>query len=114
MPRGDYYERLGVHRTATQEEIKSAFRSLAKRCHPDRHPGDPAAEAEFSRINEAYETLGDPKRRTQYDQQTQVLERAQKMVDATVQILGGIGDLLREFGFGGKHGRPEDTRRPRT
>lgn len=63
----DYYEILGVSRNATQDEIRQAFRRLAKQYHPDRNPGDPNAEAKFKEINEAYEVLSDPQKRANYD-----------------------------------------------
>ncbi len=63
----DFYALLGVPRTATQDEIKKAYRNLAFKYHPDRNPGDKAAEEKFKKINEAYEVLGDSQRRAQYD-----------------------------------------------
>ncbi len=63
----DYYQTLGVPRTATQVEIKKAFRRLARQHHPDVKPGDKAAEQRFKDINEAYEVLSDPEKRKQYD-----------------------------------------------
>ena len=55
----DYYEILGVQKTASFEEIKHAFRSRAKDCHPDYHPDDPDAEKKFKELNEAYDVLKD-------------------------------------------------------
>ncbi|MEF3007284.1 DnaJ domain-containing protein, partial [Pseudomonas aeruginosa] len=64
----DYYEVLGVTRSAGEQDLKSAFRRLAKECHPDRHPGDKDAEKKFKELNEAYEVLKDPQKRAAYDQ----------------------------------------------
>ena len=63
----DYYSTLGVAKTATQKEIKQAFRKLARTHHPDVNPGDKSAEAKFKEINEAHEVLGDPDKRKKYD-----------------------------------------------
>jgi curved DNA-binding protein len=64
----DYYATLGVAKTATDKEIKSSYRKLARKHHPDVNPGDKAAEGKFKEINEAYEVLGDPEKRKKYDE----------------------------------------------
>ncbi len=64
----DYYATLGVAKSASDKEIKQAFRKLARKHHPDVNPGDKAAEAKFKEINEAYEVLADPDKRRKYDE----------------------------------------------
>jgi DnaJ-class molecular chaperone len=64
----DYYSTLGVSKTATDKELKQAFRKLARKHHPDVNPGDKSAESKFKEINEAYEVLGDPAKRKKYDE----------------------------------------------
>jgi DnaJ-class molecular chaperone len=64
----DYYTTLGVSKTASDKEIKQAFRKLARKYHPDVNPGDKGAEAKFKEVNEANEVLGDPEKRKKYDE----------------------------------------------
>lgn len=92
----DYYERLGVARDASQDEIKKAFRRLARETHPDANPGDASAEARFREIAEAYEVLSDPQRRARYD-------RGDTMdLGDLFANLGSLDDLIRSvFGDGG-------------
>lgn len=88
MAKRDYYEVLGVSQSATPEELKRAFRQLARKFHPDANPGDASAEERFKEINEAYEVLSDPEKRARYDQ----------FGHGGPQAGGGMGDF---GGFGG-------------
>jgi molecular chaperone DnaJ len=63
----DYYQQLGLDRNATDTDLKKAYRQLALKYHPDRNPGDKAAEEKFKEINEAYACLSDPDKRSNYD-----------------------------------------------
>src|ERR1043165_721224 len=64
----DYYATLGVAKTATDKELKQAFRKLARKYHPDVNPGDKTSESNFKEVNEAYEVLGDAEKRRRYDE----------------------------------------------
>lgn len=87
----NFYEVLGVTKTASEDEIKSAFRKLARQYHPDLHPGDEAAANKFKEINEAYETLSDAQKRAEYD-------------TAQAGPSSGFGGAGHPGGDGGAHG----------
>jgi molecular chaperone DnaJ len=99
----DYYEILGVAKNATDQQIKSAYRKLAMECHPDRNPGDKAAEDKFKEAAEAYAILADPDKRGRYDRLGHAGVSSQAGgFDPTIfadfsDIFGGLGDM---FGFG--------------
>lgn len=83
----DYYKTLGIGKDASQDDIKKAFRKLARKYHPDLNPGDKASEEKFKEINEAYAVLSDPEKRSQYDN-----------AGTTFEQFGGSGGF---GGFGG-------------
>lgn len=90
MAKRDYYEVLGIDRGATDPDLKSAFRKLAKKFHPDTNPGDVDAEKNFKEVNEAYEALKDPQKRAAYD----------KFGHAAFEGMGGRGPGGGQGGFG--------------
>ena len=110
MSKRDYYETLGVARSAGDSDIKSAYRKLAMQHHPDRNPGDKAAEEKFKEAAEAYAVLADAQKRAAYDRfghaGVSSAAGAGAGFDPTIftgfeDILGGLGDI---FGFGDRFG----------
>ncbi len=91
----DYYAILGITKTATSEEIKQAFRKLARKYHPDVNPNNKQAEAKFKEVNEAYEVLSDPDKRKKYDQFGQYWKQAGQGFPS-----GGPGTDMGGFDFG--------------
>src|SRR6187399_3344909 len=99
----DYYAVLGVPKTASQADIKKAFRKLARQHHPDAKPGDTAAERKFKEVNEANEVLSDPAKRKQYDElgaNWEAISRA-RAAGGPAGAPGGFGGFS---GFGGPGG----------
>ncbi len=100
MPTKDYYQILGVPRDARPEEIKAAFRRLARKYHPDVNQSDPNAEDKFKEIGEAYAVLSDPKKRAEYDRFGTVSDMPPTVTDFT----GGLSEIFEMF-FGIGAGR---------
>lgn len=97
----DFYEVLGVARDATEQQIKSAYRKLALQHHPDRNPGDEAAEEKFKEAAEAYAILADADKRSRYDRFGHAAVSGQAAVDPTIFADFDFGDIIGNlFGFG--------------
>jgi len=125
----DHYSTLGVAESATDDEIKKAFRSLAMQHHPDRNPGDKAAEDKFKAINEAYATLSDPNKRAEYDNIRKFGGRSHgfntgphghhefRFDFGGDPGFGNVDDIIRQFfnqhGFGGNPFGSQQPRRNR-
>src|SRR5262249_4024111 len=105
------YESLGVPKNASADEIKKAYRKLVRQHHPDKNPGDAAAEARFKEVQAAYDVLSDPEKRAQYDRLGTV--NGQPGPGPTNVDFGDfdLGDLFGGiFGGGGRSGRPQQQR----
>ena len=110
----DYYKTLGVDKGASAEQLKKAYYKLAKECHPDRKPGDKAAEKKFKEISSAYEVLSDPQKRAAYDQFGEAAFQGGQgggHQQNGFQAGGGFGDIFEEmfnmFNGGQRQARPD-------
>ena len=104
MPEKNYYKTLGISKSASQGEIKKAYRKLAMKYHPDHNKGDKESEAKFKEVSEAYAVLSDPEKRKQYD--TFGAEGFQnKFSQEDIFRDFDFGSIFREFGFSGGKGQ---------
>lgn len=102
----DYYQTLGVDRNASEKDIKTAYRKLARKYHPDVNPGDKSAEEKFKEVSEAYEVLSDKDKRTKYDQYGQYWEQAGQQ-GAGGQAPPGWDSFTFDYGGAGGQGQPD-------
>jgi curved DNA-binding protein len=100
----DYYATLGIPKTASEKDVKQAFRKLARKYHPDVNPGDKTAETKFKEINEAYEVIGDPEKRKKYDELGSNWKRYEQAQRAGGAAPGGFDPSQWGFGGGGAGG----------
>ncbi len=108
----DYYEVLGVHRNASQQEIKSAYRKLAVKHHPDRNPGDKSSEERFKEAAESYSVLSDPDKRANYDRFGHSSLRGGGFNGFDPDVFSDFSDILGDFfGFGDIFGSSRGRRR---
>src|SRR5438270_11502080 len=113
MAKRDFYEVLGVSRSASEAELKSAFRKAALQCHPDRHPGDKQAEARFKEVNEAYQCLSDQQKRAAYDRYGHAAFEQGGIGDGFAASMSDIFDDLFGDMMGGRRGRGGSSGRER-
>src|ERR1700738_319819 len=99
----DYYKMLGINKNASQDEIKAAYRKLARKHHPDLNPSDKEANKKFQQVNEANEVLSDPDKRKKYDQYGKDWQHAEAFEKAQ-QSSGGRGRRTRSASPGGGFG----------
>ncbi len=112
MSKRDYYEVLGVSRSASDQELKSAYRALAQRYHPDKNQTDPTAEEKFKELGEAYSVLADPDQRQRYDRFGHAGVSSGAGQTWGAPGFGGIEDILGDlFGFGDVFGGRPGGRR---
>src|SRR5205809_7782289 len=101
MSKRDYYDILGVAKTASDQELKTAYRKLAVKHHPDKNPDDPHAEERFKEAAEAYAVLSDPEQRSRYDRFGHAGVSTSAGAAWGAPGFGGIEDILGDlFGFG--------------
>src|SRR5215212_7755788 len=93
----DYYQVLGVGRKATDDEIRKAYRKLARKHHPDVNPGDKTAEDKFKKLSEAYDVLSDPKKRQVYDRLGYYSDAAANAAEQGFPGTGGGGQRPVDF-----------------
>src|SRR5256885_4831222 len=114
----DFYQTLGVHRGAGEEEIKKAYRKLAMECHPDRNNGSKESEEKFKEITEAYDVLRDPQKRAAYDRYGEAGLRGGAGGFHHVDLSEALGIFMRDFGgfsgFGDLFGAAQGGSSPRT
>src|ERR687886_1843705 len=107
----DLYSVLGVSRKASADEIKKAYRKLARQYHPDRNPDNKQAEERFKEVSQAYDVLGDPDKRKQYDRGTGPFAAGGPGGFDPGAFAGGFGDILSNL-FGGATGGARGPRAP--